>query len=50
MQLWRQQRKGPPYAKIGSTVLYPEHEGDEWLRHLVQQPVRSRRMARAGAV
>lgn len=45
MQLWRQQRVGPPYVKLGNTVMYPDPEGDKWLRDQVQQPVRSRRSA-----
>ena len=43
MQLWRQKRIGPPFVKLGNTVLYPDSEDEKWLRDQLQQPVRSRR-------
>ncbi len=43
LQYWRQKRIGPPFVKLGNTILYPDDESDKWLRALVQQPVRSRR-------
>lgn len=49
LQLWRQKRIGPPYIKLGNTVLYPDDEDEKYLRDLVQQPVRSRRSARSNA-
>jgi hypothetical protein len=27
---WRAQRVGPPFIKIGKSVLYPVHALDEW--------------------
>jgi hypothetical protein len=46
LQLWRQQRKGPPWIRIGSTIYYPEDGVRAWLKSLEQQPVRSRRTTR----
>lgn len=43
LAIWRQQRRGPAWAKIGSTVVYPRDEVIAWLRAQVQQPVRSPR-------
>jgi len=43
LRKWRQRRIGPPFAKYGKTVVYPDD--DDWLRNLVQQPIRSRRAA-----
>jgi hypothetical protein len=43
LQSWRQQRKGPPWVQIGSSIYYPEDGGRAWLKTLEQQPVRSRR-------
>lgn len=47
LQIWRQRRVGPPYVKVGNTVIYPIDEGEKWLRDQVQQPVRSRRKVSA---
>jgi hypothetical protein len=43
LQSWRQQRKGPPWTQLGSTILYSEDGTRAWLKTLEQQPVRSRR-------
>jgi hypothetical protein len=45
LQSWRQQRKGPPWTQIGSTIFYSEDGTRAWLKGLEQQPVRSRRTA-----
>ena len=45
LQLWRQTRQGPPWTKIGDTVMYAEDSVRAWLKSLEQQPVRSRRAA-----
>lgn len=42
---WRAQRRGPPWAKIGRLIVYPNDGFEAWLRAQVQQPVRSRRAA-----
>ena len=34
LRLWRQQRRGPPYLKIGSAVLYPQDGLLGWLKSL----------------
>jgi hypothetical protein len=47
LQIWRQQRKGPPWTQLGCTVLYAEDGVRAWLKGLEQQPVRSRRTAPA---
>jgi hypothetical protein len=46
LQIWRQQRTGPPWVQIGNTILYSEDGTRAWLKTLEQQPVRSRRPAR----
>jgi hypothetical protein len=46
LQSWRQQRKGPPWTQIGSTILYSEDGVRAWLKSLEQQPVRSHRPSR----
>jgi hypothetical protein len=35
---WRRQKIGPPFAKVGSGVLYPVDLGREWLRNRLTQP------------
>ena len=39
LRSWRAQRRGPPWAKIGKVVIYPNDGGDAWLRAQVQQPI-----------
>jgi len=34
LRLWRQQRRGPPYIKLGPTILYPEDGFRDWLKTL----------------
>lgn len=43
LRLWRQQRRGPPWTKVGPATIYHNTKFDEWLRAETQQPVRSRR-------
>jgi hypothetical protein len=43
LQSWRQQRKGPPWTQIGTTVVYSEDGVRAWLKSLEQQPIRPRR-------
>jgi hypothetical protein len=43
LQIWRARRTGPPWTKLGSTVLYPIDGFDRWLRDQAQQPARSLR-------
>jgi hypothetical protein len=47
LRYWRQQRRGPPWAKFQKLIVYPNDKFDEWLAAQVQQPVRSRRDTRA---
>jgi hypothetical protein len=42
---WRTQRKGPPWAYLGKTVIYPNDGFAAWLRAEVQHPIRRRRAA-----
>jgi hypothetical protein len=41
LRVWRAQRKGPPWAYLGKTVIYPDAEFGEWLRSQMQQPLRA---------
>jgi len=43
LRLWRQQRKGPPWASDGKYVRYREGGDEAWLESREVQPVRSRR-------
>jgi hypothetical protein len=43
LRIWRQRREGPPWTKIGRTVLYPDDGFIAWLKAQTQQPVRARR-------
>lgn len=45
LRKWRQRRIGPPWAKIGHLIVYPNDGFEGWLKSQVQQPVRSRRAA-----
>lgn len=45
LRKWRELRTGPPWAKIGKLIIYPDDGFEQWLRSRVQQPVRSRRAA-----
>jgi hypothetical protein len=42
LQLWRAQRKGPPWTQNGREVLYHRDSGRAWLRSQEHQPVRER--------
>ncbi len=43
LRLWRQQRTGPPFIRLGKTILYPEDGFLAWLKSLEVSPVRTRR-------
>ena len=43
LQVWRQRRQGPPWTRIGETIVYRREAVLEWLRSQEQQPARSRR-------
>jgi hypothetical protein len=43
VQLWRQQRKGPPWTAIGKSIFYSEDGVRAWLKAQEHQPIRSRR-------
>jgi hypothetical protein len=47
LRIWRQRGEGPPYTKIGKTVLYPEDGFLSWLKAHTREPVRSRRQQHA---
>ena len=49
LQVWRQRRQGPPWTRIGETIVYRREAVLEWLRSQEQQPVRSRRSSSAAA-
>lgn len=36
LAVWRHQKKGPPYVKIGSRVLYPDDKLEEWEKERMQ--------------
>ena len=38
LRLWRQQRKGPAYAKVGASVFYPRKAFQDWLAQMVIDP------------
>jgi hypothetical protein len=41
LQIWRAKRNGPPWVKVGGSVLYPMDGFNEWLKSQVQQPART---------
>jgi hypothetical protein len=43
LRIWRSRREGPPFTKVGNTILYPEEGFLDWLRSQTQHPLRSRR-------
>jgi hypothetical protein len=45
LQIWRAQRTGPAWTKIGKTILYNRDAILAWLKSQEQQPVRQRRSA-----
>lgn len=45
VQLWRQQRVGPPYIRLGRQILYRRDAVHEWLQSLEQEQPRARRSA-----
>lgn len=45
LRKWREQRVGPPWAKIGRITVYPNDGFEAWTKAQVQQPVRNRRSA-----
>ena len=38
LKRWHLQRKGPPYIRIGKTVLYKKSAVAEWLERQTEQP------------
>jgi predicted DNA-binding transcriptional regulator AlpA len=38
---WRAEGVGPRYSKVGSRILYPRGEIEEWLARTIKQPVRN---------
>jgi Helix-turn-helix domain len=45
LAIWRAQRTGPAWTKIGKTILYSRDAILTWLKSQEQQPVRNRRTA-----
>jgi hypothetical protein len=45
LQIWRAQRTGPAWTKVGKTILYSRDAILAWLKAQEQQPVRQRRAA-----
>jgi hypothetical protein len=43
LRLWRAQRTGPPWARLGNVIIYPNDHFEDWLRSRLQYPVRSRK-------
>lgn len=43
LRLWRQRREGPPWTKLGASIVYPDDGFAAWLKTQTQQPARSRR-------
>ena len=43
LQIWRAQRTGPAWTKVGKTTLYSRDAILAWLKSQEQQPVRQRR-------
>jgi hypothetical protein len=43
LEIWRQQRTGPAWTKIGRKVVYRRDAVIEWLKSQEQQPVRQRK-------
>lgn len=41
LRQWRQERKGPPFARIGRLVLYPKTAFTAWLEANLQKPRRA---------
>jgi len=40
LSAWRKSRQGPPFVKIGPTVLYPQDGIRAWLKSLTVDPAR----------
>jgi hypothetical protein len=40
LRKWRRQGIGPPYAKIGKQIFYPDEARAEWLKSRVVEPIR----------
>jgi precorrin-6B methylase 1 len=45
LRLWRKQGKGPPYAKIGRQVHYPDAGRAAWAKSQIVNPVREKAAA-----
>ena len=40
LRKWRQQGKGPPYAKCNKLIVYPNDLRADWMRKQIVHPVR----------
>lgn len=45
LQLWRAQRVGPPFIRLGRQILYRRQAVQDWLASLEQEQPRARRSA-----
>jgi hypothetical protein len=45
LRVWRQRREGPPWSRIGKTIIYSDDGFDRWVKSQEQQPPRNRRTA-----
>jgi hypothetical protein len=41
LRTWRQRRIGPPFVRLGKTILYPKDGFASWLESGTQQPRRA---------
>jgi len=46
---WRAEGVGPRYSKVGSRILYPRRELEEWVARTITHPVRDLEQDRLGA-
>jgi hypothetical protein len=44
LRLWRTRRTGPPWARLGNVVIYPNDGFEDWLRAGLRYPVRARKV------
>jgi hypothetical protein len=42
LRMWRARRTGPPWARIGHVIVYPNDRFEDWLRSRLRYPVRGR--------
>ena len=45
LRVWRQRREGPPWSRIGKTIIYSDDGFDLWVKSQEVKPARNRRAA-----